>query len=183
MLQVPTNARAPSSACATCHRRKLKCDKSAQGCYNCSKARVLCEYPPRERTPRRKRGPYIKDRTKREQELKQTIKNLEAKFEKLTSHLESHGIVAGFSDPSSEEGECKSDNQQIEPMFVDGEEFSSEKMIESIETIASTKYDSSDRISPCRTGTKGRGLVSKNGFWLNFVNEVKPLPESRDEAG
>lgn len=156
----------PTSACASCHRRKLKCDRVADGCYNCTKAQVVCAYPPRERAPRRKRGPYFKDRTKREQELKQTLKTLEGKLEKLTNHLESHGMH--FRDSAEEDGDCKVDPTQAGTLHV-AEDNSRERVTRagSVASIDNSELD--PRLSSVIRNEK---LLPSNRFWSNFTTEV-----------
>ena len=168
MSQTSNDVRAPSnptSACASCHRRKLKCDRVAEGCYNCTKAQVACLYPPRERAPRRKRGPYFKDRTKREQELKHTLKTLEVKLEKLTNHLESHGMH--FND-NVDDNDPKPDSNQAET-FPNPED-SFERATRG-SSVASIDHGERDPILSSPAIRDDR-LCPRNRFWSNFTTEV-----------
>ena len=96
-MSLPAVSRPPPtvsspSACTICHRRKLRCDKVLAGCKNCAKAHAECIYPPADSRSGKKRGPYCKEKAKREQELKEKITTLETKFEQLASHFEAQGI-------------------------------------------------------------------------------------------
>lgn len=42
-------------SCATCRRRKVKCDKLPLCCSNCQRLGLQCEYAPRKRAPRKSR--------------------------------------------------------------------------------------------------------------------------------
>lgn len=174
MSQTPSDVRAPSgnptSACASCHRRKLKCDRVAEGCYNCVKAQVACLYPPRERAPRRKRGPYFKDRTKREQELKQTLKTLEVKLEKLTNHLESHGMH--ISENTEGDGDWKADPKQPKTLLLNPEEDSFERATRGSSVVSIDNGELDPRLSSTAIRNDQR-LLPKNRFWSNFTAEVR----------
>ena len=76
-----------SGSCDPCRRRKLKCDRTLDGCSNCKVTEAICCYPSVHETGRKKRGPYRKGKTKNEIELERTVRTLEAKNESLLDLL------------------------------------------------------------------------------------------------
>ncbi len=86
----PSPPRVAPSNCAGCYRRKIKCDRQLDGCFNCAKANVKCTYPRQEQTVRQKRGPYHKDPSKKKNfGFEQKISALEEKLKDLTEKLQS----------------------------------------------------------------------------------------------
>lgn len=78
----------PNSSCTSCRRRKLRCDREAEGCSNCAKQEVPCTCPAAStEKAKRKRGPYQKDKTRRERELEHAVKVMESKYNVLSSRL------------------------------------------------------------------------------------------------
>ena len=93
---IPSPPRVAASNCAGCYRRKIKCDRQLDGCFNCSKANVKCTYPRQEHTVRQKRGPYHKDPSKKKNSgFEQKILALEEKLKDLSEKLQ-NGKKKGF---------------------------------------------------------------------------------------
>lgn len=63
-----------SLSCATCRRRKVRCDKQPAPCGPCVRACRECVYRPREARPRRQPKANINDVAARLSELESTIK-------------------------------------------------------------------------------------------------------------
>lgn len=76
LVQRQNSINKPGTACLGCRRRKLKCDRSNEGCHNCSKSSLQCVYPAPDAGVKRKRGPYKKDKTPRERHLEDLVKYL-----------------------------------------------------------------------------------------------------------
>ncbi|USW51630.1 Putative zn(2)-C6 fungal-type DNA-binding domain-containing protein [Septoria linicola] len=69
----------PGTSCLGCRRRKLKCSREPEGCYNCQKSELPCVYPQPDVGVKRKRGPYKKDKPPRQRHLEDLVKYLEPK--------------------------------------------------------------------------------------------------------
>ncbi|KAF2721132.1 hypothetical protein K431DRAFT_285172 [Polychaeton citri CBS 116435] len=73
-----TTRQKAGNACLGCRRRKLKCSRDAT-CGNCIKADLPCIYDEQEPGLKRKRGPYKKDKSTREQHLEDVNRYLQSK--------------------------------------------------------------------------------------------------------
>ncbi|WPB06381.1 uncharacterized protein RHO25_011038 [Cercospora beticola] len=71
----------PGTSCLGCRRRKLKCSREHEGCFNCLKSELPCVYPTPDLGVKRKRGPYKKDKPPRQRHLEDLVKYLEPKNE------------------------------------------------------------------------------------------------------
>lgn len=69
----------PGTSCLGCRRRKLKCSREPEGCFNCTKSDLPCVYPQPDVGVKRKRGPYKKDKPPRQRHLEDLVKYLEPK--------------------------------------------------------------------------------------------------------
>lgn len=99
-----------AGACASCHRRKLKCNRMPI-CSNCKKSDIPCVYtthPSKSsnasttRDGRKKvRGPYKKGRTVREKELENVVELLQEKCTVLEAQAQSDKFSPGSSHGST----------------------------------------------------------------------------------
>lgn len=162
-------------SCVTCRRRKIKCDRQLEGCYNCLQTHAVCSYPPFSiHTPRGKRGPYLKTINRREQELEQQLKILEAKVDKLSSGVRSQTEV-GIEPRNPDTGDVieplhDTHRQRKENMMVP---FEKEKERE----VTMRKYNSSGVVeSRMRKGFGSWPITDayspSKQFWANFSGEV-----------
>jgi hypothetical protein len=116
MQQAETSEKVQSaSACVSCHRRKIKCDKLIDGCTRCRLSEIPCRYPSdpigdyatrneaQHRGERRARGPYKKGKSPREKELEEllqaTIRRCDDLERQLTSRSQSDGLSPSSSAP------------------------------------------------------------------------------------
>lgn len=169
---VDERASLPSSApaCSLCRRRKLKCDKTAKGCKNCTKSNVTCIYPSPEPKPRGKRGPYSKNKMRQEQELKQTMKKLEDKCEWLENQIGNYGLpVNQIGAQSMERYMRTSGREALQPIL------SALPTSSSIEMVEGTPEDSASDggLNDLQDLVAGKQESHPpNQFWSNFDMKV-----------
>ena len=89
----------PGTSCLGCRRRKLKCSREPEGCFNCTKSDLPCVYPQPDVGVKRKRGPYKKDKPPRQRHLEDLVKYLEPKAG--SSEAQGHGESASPDQASS----------------------------------------------------------------------------------
>lgn len=77
-----TAGKLTTRSCDVCRKRKVKCDKFANGCTNCKKANIQCHYPGPGRAPRRPKGGGTV--SARETELLKRLRKLESVVQELS---------------------------------------------------------------------------------------------------
>jgi Fungal Zn(2)-Cys(6) binuclear cluster domain len=170
-----------NASCTSCHRRKLKCDREVQGCHSCNKAELPCLYPSPSDATKRKRGPYQKDKTKRERELEHAVKVMESKCEQLADQVQNpQRVEAKFALRGWENG-CGG----VASMMPNGHQkslsgtstpFTKEEGQLRQWSSSTPDDDPCPRRSSADAGdeprTEDRNLRLKNRFWSNFSNDV-----------
>lgn len=95
------------SACVSCYRRKVRCDRLVHGCSSCQKISIPCRYSPKTSSanlvrdgttyhnPKRKkpRGPYKKGKTVREKELEDLGEAMSRRCRELEKIIEDRAIA------------------------------------------------------------------------------------------
>jgi len=101
--QTQSGSAKTTMSCNSCRRRKLKCDANNTGCKNCAKNQIPCIYPsPPTEQVKRKRGPYQKDKSRREKELEHVVKEMISRNEELEKQVHSYRptVTTNFDSPS-----------------------------------------------------------------------------------
>lgn len=92
-------------SCATCRRRKVRCDKQMP-CSNCRRGQIPCVFPAPGRAPRRPKDPNAPSRSgsHREAELVRRLRKLEGIVEELSEQVEVESAGRDVSIVNSPDG-------------------------------------------------------------------------------
>ncbi|KAG8420110.1 hypothetical protein J3459_011386 [Metarhizium acridum] len=88
--QTPSSAAAAQRSCATCRRRKVRCDKKCP-CTPCSRGGHACSYPPKEPRAPRVRKATINDVATRISRLEETLTSIPGR---QASHPHAHFLAS-----------------------------------------------------------------------------------------
>ncbi|KAF2208756.1 hypothetical protein CERZMDRAFT_21934, partial [Cercospora zeae-maydis SCOH1-5] len=94
----------PGTSCLGCRRRKLKCSREHEGCFNCIKSDLPCVYPTPDLGVKRKRGPYKKDKPPRQRHLEDLVKYLEPKSDEAQASQPTESVSPGRASSSGTSG-------------------------------------------------------------------------------